>query len=120
MRILTVGTVRIILGGMAVNKQAVVKLLEAFALSLEVSLREQSLFHSLFIAACKAKGLTDGEVGFVIAEGRKRISPRIAEESQSSYRSLLEKLPQIVDLLESNQDEALRFLQEWTPKGPIH
>jgi exonuclease VII small subunit len=105
---------------MAVDKEAVVKLLEAFALSLETSLREQALLQGLFTAACRAKGLTDAEINLVLAEGRKRLSPRIAEESELSYQSLLGKLPQIVDLLESDQDEALRFLQEWTPKGPIH
>ena len=108
---------RIILGTMEIDRQALIKLLEAFVDVSEVFQRRGMLYQNLFSAACKANGLNDEEIQKVFDAGRKEVSPKIDEECRSDYLSLLAKLPQIVDLLDSNQDEAFRLLKEWTPKG---
>lgn len=76
------------------------------------------LYMSLFNSACKAKGLDQKQTQEAVELARKAIQEKIIKQSEPSHQSLLEKIPQIVDLLASDQDEALRVLKEWTPKGP--
>ena len=102
---------------MQVDRAILIKLLEAFLDASEVTARQLSLFQTLFNAACKAKGMNDEEIQKVIAKGRESLSPKIDEAHRANYLSLVDAIPQIVDLLEKNQDEALRYLREWTPKG---
>jgi hypothetical protein len=103
---------------MEIDKQSLIKLLEAFADSSEVLQRELMLYQMLFASACKVRGLTEEEAKKAVDIGRAEASERIKKACQSEHQALLAKLPQLVDLLVSNQDVALRFLKEWTPKGP--
>jgi hypothetical protein len=100
-----------------IDREKLVKLLEAFVDTSELLQHEVMLYQMLFSAACKAKGLGDAQIQKTVDAGRASLSPKIAEACRENYRSLLEKLPQIVDLLASDQDAALRFLKEWKPKG---
>jgi hypothetical protein len=101
-----------------IDRESLIKLLEAFADVSEVLQRELMLYQMLFSAACKAKGLNEGETQKAADRVRSTNAARIKEASQESYQSLLAKIPRIVDLLASDQDAALRLLNEWTPKGP--
>jgi hypothetical protein len=104
---------------MQVDRQTLIKLLETFMTASEGLSRELEFYRGLFIASCKAKGLDDEQTQKIIDAAREKFSPMIDDAHRSSYLGLLERLPQLVDLLASDQDEALRFLKEWIPKGSI-
>lgn len=103
---------------MKIDREILITLLEAFVTASEHSRRELMLYQMLFAAACKTKGLTEEEAQKAVDRGRTATAEKIKTACQADYQSLLEKLPQIVDLLASDQDAALRLLKEWTPKGP--
>lgn len=105
---------------MEIDRQNLIKLLEAFVDVSEFFQRELLLYEMLFSAACKAKGLDEKQTQDAVTRGRSASARRIKEVCQAGYQSLLAKLPQIVDLLASDQDAALRLLKEWTPKGPLN
>ncbi len=102
---------------MEIDRQTLIKLLEAFVDVSEVLQRELMLYQMLFSAACKAKGLNEEETQKAADRVRSTNAARIREASQESYQSLLAKLPRIVDLLALDQDAALRLLKEWKPTG---
>ena len=103
---------------MEIDKQILIKVLEAFADTSEVLQHELMLYQSLFAAACKTAGLNDGETRKAVERGREATSPKIKLACREAHQDLLARLPQIVELLDSNRDEAFRLLREWTPKGP--
>jgi hypothetical protein len=105
---------------MEIDKDTLTKLLEAFVDTAEVLQRELMLYQTLFAAACKAKGFNETETEDIVAKARPTMMPRINAASRESYQALLAKLPQIVDMLASDQGEALRLLKEWIPKGPLN
>ena len=84
----------------------------------EVLQRELMLYQTLFGAACKTAGLDEIETQKALARGRETMAPKINAASREAHQVLVAKLPQLVDLLASDQGAALRFLKEWTPKGP--
>src|SRR5262249_52299876 len=98
---------------MQVDKQALTKLLEAFVDVVELFHRESMLYQMLFTADCKAKGLNEDEIHEAVEAGRNVSAEKIREASEPSYKDLLAKIPQIVDLLDSNPDEAFRLLKDW-------
>jgi hypothetical protein len=102
---------------MEIDRETLIKLLEVFADTAEVFQRESALYQLLFTAACKAKGLTDGEIQAAVDRGRIESADRIKTTFQAGHQSLLARLPQLVDLLASDQDAALKLLRESTPKG---
>jgi hypothetical protein len=103
---------------MEIDKHTLIKLLEAFADTSEVLQRELMLYQTLFAAACKTAGLNEVETQKAVERGREAMAPRINAACREGHQALLAKLPQIVDMLDSNQNEAFRLLKEWTPKGP--
>ena len=105
---------------MEIDKSNLIKLLEAFVDTSEVLQRELMLYQTLFAAACQTSGLDEAETKKAVERGREAMTPKINSASREQYLSLLAKLPQIVELLESNQGAALRLLKEWTPKGPTN
>jgi hypothetical protein len=109
---------RIIHGAMNIDRHTLIKLLEAFVDTSEVLQRELMLYQTLFAAACKAKGLDETQTQKAVTRAREEMAPKISAESREQYLDLLAKLPQIVDMLDSDRDEAFRLLKEWTPKGP--
>jgi hypothetical protein len=102
---------------MEVDRDVLIKLLEAFADTSEVLHRELMLHQMLFKAACQDKGWNEGEIENALNLARQRSMERISAACRPNHQSLLEKLPRIVDLLASHQDEALRVLKEFVPKG---
>jgi hypothetical protein len=102
---------------MEIDRETLIKLLEAFADASEVLHRELMLYQLLFTAACKAKGLTEGEIQKAVNRVRMESTETINEVSRATHQGLLAKLPQLVDLLASDQDAALRFLEEWDSRG---
>jgi hypothetical protein len=103
---------------MEIDKHILIKLLEAFVDTSEVLQRELTLYQTLFAAACRAKGLDETQTQKTVKLGREKMASKIQDASREQYLDLLAKLPQIVDMLDSNRDEAFRLLKEWTPKGP--
>jgi hypothetical protein len=103
---------------MEVDRQTLIKLLEAFVEASELLQREVMLYQILFQAACLSKNLNANEMKEVVDRGRVASAEKVREASQASYRDLVAKVPQIVDLLDSNREEAMRILREWKPKGP--
>jgi hypothetical protein len=103
---------------MEIDKQILVKVLEAFADTSERLQHELMLYQSLFAAACKTAGLNESETRKAVERGREAMYDKIKLACQEAHQDLLGKLPQIVELLDSNRDEAFRLLKEWTPKGP--
>ncbi|MGA2100458.1 MAG: hypothetical protein ABSG34_05100 [Candidatus Sulfotelmatobacter sp.] len=110
---------RIISPAMEVDRETLIKLLEAFVDASELLQRELMLYQILFQAACKTSALGEDGMKELVDRGRKASAQKIKESSQASYRDLLAKVPQIVDLLDTNRDEAMRILREWKPKGPM-
>lgn len=102
---------------MAIDKQKLIALLEVFVQTSELFRREQMLYQMLFAAACKTNGLDEEKTRQAVERGRSALKEKIKEASQKDFRDLLAKLPQIVDMLEAHQDEALRILREWKPTG---
>lgn len=105
---------------MEIDRQRLVKLLEAFADVSELLQRDLMLYQTLFTAVCKAKGLDENATQQIVERARAETATRIRDASQANYQDLLAKIPQIVDMLSSNQDAALRLLTEWKPKGPLN
>jgi uncharacterized protein YoaH (UPF0181 family) len=97
---------------MEIDRGTLIKLLEAFVDTSELLQRELMLYQTLFAAACKTAELSETETQNAVERGREAMAQKISE-----YQALLAKLPQVVDLLDSNRDEAFRLLKEWTPKG---
>ncbi len=102
---------------MEIDRQALTKLLEAFADTAEVLQRELMLYQLLFYGACRTKGLTDEETQKLVERGRTQSIERIRAKCHPEHQDLLAKLPQIIDLLASDQDAASKLLREWIPKG---
>jgi hypothetical protein len=105
---------------MEINRNALLSLLEAFVDASEVLQRELMLYQLLFAAASRTKGLDERETVNAVERARLETMERIKTSSQVSYQDLRAKLPQLVDLLASHQYEALKFLKEWIPKGPVN
>jgi hypothetical protein len=102
---------------MEIDRETLIKLLEACAGASEVLQRDLFLYQGLFFMACKANGMNDDEIQKTLGAGRESLSHKIDEACRDTHRDLLGRLPRIVDLLASDQDAALRSLKEWTPKG---
>ncbi len=102
---------------MEIDKHILIKLLEAFADTSEVLQRELMLYQTLFAAACKTAKLNEAETQKAVERGREVMAPKINAACREGHQGLLAKLPQIVELLDSDRDEAFRLLKEWTPKG---
>jgi hypothetical protein len=102
---------------MEIDRNTLIKLLEAFVDTSEILQRELMLYQTLFKAACKTSGLDETETQKALERGREAMTPKINAACREHYLTLLAKLPQIVDILDSNQEEAFRLLKEWTPKG---
>jgi len=105
---------------MEIDRPTLIKLLEAFVDTSEVLQRELMLYQTLFASACKTSGLDETQTQKAVERGREAMTPKISAASREPYLALLSKLPQIVDMLDSNQNEAFRLLKEWTPKGPLN
>jgi ferritin-like protein len=103
---------------MEIDRQTLIKLLDAFADVSEVLQRELMLYQTLFTAACKAKGLDENATQQLVEQARVETATRIRDASHANYQDLLAKIPRMVDMLSSNQDSALRLLNDWKPKGP--
>ena len=104
---------------MEIDRPTIIKLLETFVDLSEVFQREALFYETLFRTACKTQKLSDSQTDALVARGREASMAKIREVCQPGYQGLLGKLPSIVDLLDSNRDEAFRMLKEWTPKGPV-
>jgi len=102
---------------MEINRETLIELLKAFVDASEILQRELMLYNNLFTAACQTKGLDEKQIQDAVNRARVAMAEKIKAASQTNYQSLLEKLPQIVDLLASDQDAALQLLKEWNPKG---
>jgi hypothetical protein len=76
------------------------------------------LYQTLFTAACKTSHLDEPQIQQAVERGRAAMTPNITAACREQYLDLVAKLPQIVELLDSNRDAAFRLLKEWTPKGP--
>jgi len=100
-----------------IDRENLIRLLEAFVDTSEGLQRELMLYQTLFSASCTAKGLNDQQIQATIDTGRKAMSEKISESCRANYQNLLSKLPRLVELLSSDQDAALRFLKEWKPTG---
>lgn len=100
-----------------IDREKLVKLLEAFVDTSELLQRELMLYQTLFTASCTAKGLKEEQIQATIDTGRKAMSEKISEACRANYQDIVAKLPRLVELLSSDQDAALRFLKEWKPKG---
>ncbi|HMG84946.1 MAG TPA: hypothetical protein VK574_04355 [Terracidiphilus sp.] len=105
---------------MEINRETLIKLLEAFADSSEVLQHEMMLYQILFTAACKAKGLTEDEIHKAVARGRWENTEKINKVSQATHQRLLARLPRLVDLLASDEDAAMQFLEEWDSESPTN
>jgi hypothetical protein len=102
---------------MEIDRDILIKLLGAFVDTSEALQRELMLYQLLFTAACKAKGLDENQTQKAVEQGRQMMAPKISDTCRKDYLALLGKLPLIVDMLDSQKDEAFRLLKEWTPKG---
>jgi hypothetical protein len=105
---------------MEIDRSVLIKLLESFVDASEVFQREALFYETLLRNVCKTQKLSDSEIDSLVARARETSMAKIREVCQSGYQVLLGKVPQIVDLLDSNRDEAFRLLKEWTPKGSIN
>lgn len=103
---------------MEIDREVLIELLKALLDASEATHRELEFYRTLFLAACKAKGLNETEIRALEERARGERMAKIAAQRRSDHQSLLEKVPRIVELLASDQAAALRLLQEWTPKGP--
>lgn len=103
---------------MEVERQTLTKLLEAFVEASEALQRELMVYQLIFEGMCKTQNLNEKERQRLLEGARQVTSAKIRELNSEKYHSLLASIPQIVDLLASDQDAALRLLKEWTPKGP--
>jgi hypothetical protein len=104
---------------MEVDRQTLIKLLEAFAEASEALQRELMVHQLIFEGMCRTQNLNAEQRSRLLEGARTVTAQKIAELSSERYESILPKLPQIVDLLDTNRDEALRVLREWKPKGPL-
>ena len=103
---------------MEIDRSTLIKLLEAFADTSEVSQRELMLYQMLFSRVCQTSGLDETKTQKAVEQGRELLGPKINAACREGYLAQQAKIPLIVDLLESQKDEAFRLLKEWTPKGP--
>ena len=76
------------------------------------------LYQTLFAAACKTSGLDETQTRKAVERGREAMTPRISAACREQYLDLLTKLPQLVELLDSNRDEAFPTSERMDSKGP--
>src|SRR5271170_3451049 len=90
---------------MEIDRQNLIKLLEAFVETTHAFELELMFYQITYLTYCKTKGLELTQAQELVSQTRKLASQKVKEMTEGDYRSLLGKLPQIVDLLGSNQDE---------------
>jgi hypothetical protein len=111
---------RIIRGVMEIDKQQLIKLIEAFADTTHIFQCELALYQMIVQLLWREKGFPPDMVQDLVDKSRAKMWPEIHKKYQASHQSLLDKIPKLVDLLNSNQDEFLKFLREWKPQGPVN
>lgn len=105
---------------MEIDRDILINFLSDMVNTLENVQRELMLHQMLFAGACREKGLNEAQIALAVDSSRKVLSAKIAEGCQASYQTLLGTLPQLVDILGSDQEEALRLLQERLSKRRPH
>ena len=104
---------------MEIDRKTLIKLLEAFVETTHVFELELMLYQLVYLTYCKTHGLTPQQAEELVKQTRPLASATLREKTAKDYRNLVEKLPQIVDLLGSSQaEDPTKFLREWKPKGP--
>ena len=103
---------------MEIDKQKLIAILEAMIDTAHVFERELMLYQLIFKGFCQQQGLDEHGAQTVLDRARAASADRIKEATEKGYRDLVAKIPQLVDLLDSNRDEFLKILSEWKPQGP--
>jgi hypothetical protein len=104
---------------MEVDRNTLIKLLEAFVGASEDLQRELGFYQMLFATAWKEQGRSDESRHEAVDRARAVAEEKIRAHYEAGFRDLVAKLPQIVDMLAQDQDAALRFLKEHVSKwGP--
>lgn len=80
--------------------------------------RELMLYQLIFETFCEREGLNDAMRQQIIDRARELSAARIGAATQAAQQELLAKAEEIVALLDSDRDEALRLLNGWKPTGP--
>src|SRR5690349_10223351 len=102
---------------MEIDKDTLTKVIEAILNSSQTFQRELLLYQLIFQTFCEREGLNDEMRQQIVDRARELSATRIAGVAEAAHKELLAKVPQIIELLDSNQDEALRLLKEWKPTG---
>jgi hypothetical protein len=105
---------------MEIDKQKLIKLLETFADTTHSFERELALYRMIVQMLCQDKGLRPDAIQELVDKARVKIGPAIQQKYEASHQDLLGKLPRIVELLNSNQDDFLGLLHAWKPQGPVN
>ena len=104
---------------MEVDRNTLIKLLEVFVGASEDVQRELGLYQMLFTAAWMQKGLSIEQMREAVDLARGVGAEKINAHYEAGFRDLVAKLPQLVDMLDKDQDAALKFLKEYVSKwGP--
>lgn len=105
---------------MEIDRQRLIKLIEAFADTTHIFECELALYQVIVQTFCQQHHLDSQQRQELVDRARAKVGPEIKVKYRASHQDLLGKIPQIVDLLNSNQDEALAILKAWKPQGPVN
>jgi hypothetical protein len=103
---------------MEINRDKLIKIIEAMLDTAHVFECELVLYQVIVRMLCREHGVGPERMQEIVDKIRASIESEIKTKYGVSHRDLLAKVPKLVDLLNSNQDEFARILKEWTPKGP--
>lgn len=105
---------------MEIDRQQLIKIIEAFADTTHIFECELVLYQMIVQLLWREKGFPSDMVQELVDKSRAKMGPEIRKKYQASHQSLLDKIPKLVDLLGSNQGEFLELLRNWKPQGPIN
>jgi hypothetical protein len=104
---------------MEIDREQLIRIIEAILETTYEIECELAMYQLIAAAMFQERNLAPEQVRELLDKTRLTTWPKIMAEHQPGHKALLEKVPKLVDRLQSSQ-EFLRLLREWRPQGPIN
>ena len=105
---------------MEIDRERLIRIIQAILETTHHVECELAASQLIVAAMFQGRGLSPEQVREIVEAMRAKTWPKIIADREPSHKVLLEKVPKLVDMLQSSQDEFLKLLREWNPQGPVN